>query len=213
MLFPSLHDTPLRRGLTAVALTLLSAPVLRTAIPVAIAQVPAERLGYPIVSESEADRLVCYMRTARGELIDLGVFCISNTPVAASPDEPVLGTGDVQVTLRWATIDDLDLAVTDPQGQTVSYMNRSVPSGGTLDVDANAGCTQPRTNPVENVFWPPNGGVPGDYVAKVNLFTRCRPERGPIPFRLRILVKGQVQDLEGSVDDNNETMSFPFSLQ
>ncbi len=213
MPFPPLHDAPLCLGLTAVALTLLPTSVLRVMIPAGMAQVPADRLGYPVVSESEADRLVCYMRTASGELVDLGVFCVSDTPVAASPDEPVLGTGDVQTTLRWATIDDLDLAVTDPQGQTVSYMNRSVPSGGTLDVDANAGCSEQRPSPVENVFWPPNGGVPGNYVAKVNLFTRCRPERGPIPFRLRILVKGQVQDLEGSVDDGNETMSFPFSLQ
>lgn len=213
MPFPPLHDALLRLGLTAVALTLLPTSVLRVVIPAGMAQVPADRLGYPVVSESEADRLVCYMRTESGELVDLGVFCISDTPVAASPDEPVLGTGDVQTTLRWATIDDLDLAVTDPQGQTVSYMNRSVPSGGTLDVDANAGCSEQRTSPVENVFWPPNGGVPGNYVAKVNLFTRCRPERGPIPFRLRILVKGQVQDLEGSVDDGNATMSFPFSLQ
>ncbi len=202
---PPLHDAALRLGFATVALALLSTPAIAQ-------QVPGERLGFPVVPQNEENNLVCFMKTERGELIDLGVFCISDTPVAATEGEPVLGTGDVQTTLRWATIDDLDLAVTDPQGQTVSYMNRSVPSGGNLDVDANAGCSEQRTNPVENVFWPPNGGVPGNYVAQVNLFTRCRPERGPIPFRLRILVKGQVQDLEGTVDDGNQTVSFPFSL-
>src|SRR5690554_6687867 len=67
--------------------------------------------------------------------------------------EPALGTGDVQVTLRWNSRADLDLAVTAPSGETVSYLYPSSHSGGRLDVDSNAGCRTSLQNPVENVFW------------------------------------------------------------
>jgi uncharacterized protein YfaP (DUF2135 family) len=72
----------------------------------------------------------------------------------------VLGTGPIQITLAWNTIDELDLYVTDPGQQTVFFNNRVIPSGGRLDVDANADCVAVTENPVENVFWassPPSG--------------------------------------------------------
>ena len=56
-----------------------------------------------------------------------------------------LGTGDVQVTLRWAGRDDLDLAVMGPGGEMVFYGNPEIASGGTLDVDANGGCQVSRS--------------------------------------------------------------------
>lgn len=129
-----------------------------------------------------------------------------------SATEPVLGTGDVQVTLRWATIDDLDLAVVDPAGQTVSYQNTRIASGGTLDVDANAGCADETTSAVENVFWPTGGAPSGDYVAEVNLFTRCNNFTEPIPFSISILVQGEVETLTGTVDDLGVLVRFPFTV-
>jgi hypothetical protein len=77
-----------------------------------------------------------------------------------SPTPRVLGTGPIQITLAWNTIDELDLYVTDPGQQTVFFNNRVIPSGGRLDVDANADCVAVTENPVENVFWassPPSG--------------------------------------------------------
>ncbi|XWK86776.1 MAG: hypothetical protein U7127_21605 [Phormidium sp.] len=139
------------------------------------------------------------------------------TPVAATPQagerpEPTLGTGVIQSTLRWSTRDDLDLAVTDPSGQTVFYQNKKVASGGALDVDSNAGCQNTITNPVENIFWPDTGAPPGNYVVKVNLYQRCATRTGQIPFRLRLLVQGRTQELTGNVDDSNKTASFPLTI-
>jgi hypothetical protein len=141
-------------------------------------------------------------------------------PVAATPaaqqaqqrPEPTLGTGVIQSTLRWATTDDLDLEITDPSGQRVFFQNKRVPSGGQLDVDSNANCENTITNPVENIFWPPTGAPPGNYVARVNLYKRCGTTTGAIPFRLRLLVQGREQNLTGNVDDSNQTVSFPFSI-
>ncbi|NJL22450.1 MAG: hypothetical protein HC895_19200 [Leptolyngbyaceae cyanobacterium SM1_3_5] len=157
------------------------------------------------------ERQGCFMITDTGQLIDLGEICPS-PPQLATAEAPTLGTGDIQVTLRWTTSDDLDLAVSDPQGQTVTYFNRQVQSGGQLDVDANAGCSSSTTSPIENIFWPPSQAPQGNYQVVVNLFTRCQPSSSPIPFTLTLLVQGTTQTLTGSVSDQNPAVTFPFSL-
>lgn len=145
-----------------------------------------------------------------GQIQDLSEICPSPDPFATT-NTPELGTGDIQVTLRWTTTDDLDLAVTDPFGDTVAYFNTSVPSRGQLDVDANAGCGGTTTSPIENIFWPPSEAPQGDYQVEVNLFSRCQGA-GPISFEIRLLVRGEIQTLTGTVDDSNRTQLFPFSL-
>lgn len=151
----------------------------------------------------------CFLINKTGNVRDLSEIC----PVPQSADDPVLGTGDVQLTLRWSTKDDLDLAVIDPSQQKVSFQQPRVTSGGQLDVDSNAGCAQNiRTNPVENVFWPTSGAPSGNYTVEVNLYQRCTSTTGPIQFTLTILVGGQTMEKTGQVDDQNLTVSFPFSF-
>ena len=60
--------------------------------------------------------------------------------------------GDVQVSLAWNTLDDLDIRVVTPSGETISYQNKQSRCGGHLDVDMNANgrCS---IAPVENVYW------------------------------------------------------------
>lgn len=156
------------------------------------------------------ERQGCFMITQAGQLIDLGEICPSPQQLVAA--EPTLGTGDIQVTLRWTSSDDLDLAVLDPQGQAVTYFNSQVPSGGQLDVDANAGCSSETTSPIENIFWPTSGAPQGAYQVAVNLFSRCQQPAGAIPFTLTLLVQGTTQTLNGTVSEQNPTATFPFSL-
>jgi hypothetical protein len=163
-------------------------------------------LGYPVAKPEKERSLACYMKTETGQLINLDVFCVTGAP------EPVLGTGDVQATLRWETIDDLDLAVTDPSGQTVFFKNPNVPSGGQQDVDANADCIEPTPTPVENIFWPTGGAPGGNYKVEVRLYRRC-VTRGPVPFDLTLLVQGKTQNLKGSVDNAKRTVSYPFTVK
>ncbi|NJN88042.1 MAG: hypothetical protein HC881_19320 [Leptolyngbyaceae cyanobacterium SL_7_1] len=164
-----------------------------------------------IVSTAHAqERQGCFMLTNRGEWVDLSPLCPSAAPFAAA--EPELGTGDIQATLRWTTTDDLDLAVTDPNGQVVYYGSRSIPSGGQLDVDANAACGGTTSSPIENVFWPPAQAPQGSYSVAVNLFSRCTSGSAAIPFELRLLVQGNIQTLSGSVGEANPVATFPFTL-
>lgn len=105
-------------------------------------------------------------------------------------EEPELGTGDVQATLRWTSDADLDLAVTDPAGEAVSFMNRLGSSGGELDYDVIP-CTEPDHPRVENVFWPPGAAPNGTYTVTVTYFSSCN-DAGPHEFELLVLVDGAV---------------------
>lgn len=126
--------------------------------------------------------------------------------------EPVLGTGDVQVTLRWDSADDLDLAVTDPRGDTAFYNNPSIASGGQLDIDSNAGCTSSVQNPVENIFWDSSNTPNGRYVASVTLYQSCGDNQDPIPFELSITLDGHTEILTGEVSNHSSRQSFEFNF-
>lgn len=82
----------------------------------------------------------------------------------------------MRVSLSWFNYDDLDLHVHEPQGRgsraalgEIFFGNRRGHTGGTLDVDMNAGHGTSR-EPVENVVWtakPPDGA----YKIVVNNYT------------------------------------------
>lgn len=108
----------------------------------------------------------------------------------SNPDEPVLGTGDVQVTLRWNSTADLDLTVVDPNGERVYFDNPSSSSGGTLDVDSNGSCENLTSTPVENVFWPTGAALDGQYTVAVIYYGECPGGTGPQNFELTVLVNG-----------------------
>ncbi|HEY9622808.1 MAG TPA: hypothetical protein V6C78_20795 [Crinalium sp.] len=175
-------------------------------VPSVIATSIAIDSQHPVLAQEHQG---CFLIDRGGHLFDLSDICPSAT---ASADTPELGTGDIQVTLRWTTSDDLDLYVTDPEGQVVSYMNTRVASGGQLDVDANAGCSGTTSSPIENIFWPPSQAPQGQYRIGVNLFSRCAGGSAPVSFEVRLLVQGNIQTLTGQVDDRNTTVTFPFSL-
>lgn len=106
------------------------------------------------------------------------------------PGEPELGTGDVQVTLRWGSTADLDLAVIDPAGSRIDFTTPTSPSGGELDVDSNAACSSATTSPVENVFWPPGQSPEGEYTVIVSYWAECGDATGPQSYELSVLMNG-----------------------
>ena len=113
-----------------------------------------------------------------------------------------LGTGDVQVTLIWYTTDDLDLWVTDPEGVSIGYSNDNSPSGGELDVDANAG-SLPTSEPVENIFWPTGEAPQGAYSVKVVYFSNVNTIE-PVNYIVRMLVDGETSEYTGVLEAEND---------
>lgn len=97
-------------------------------------------------------------------------------------------SGDIQVSLSWNNVNDLDLHCIDPYGAHLFYSMKNVPSGGNLDVDQNSG--QQRTSePVENLFWPLGIAPNGDY----RIFVQYYGNHGghdPTPYRVEVNVKG-----------------------
>ena len=100
----------------------------------------------------------------------LAVGGVATASIVMSDDEPELGTGDVQFTLRWEGDADLDLHVLGPDGDEISFEDPSSPSGGQLDVDACAGGCRDGESRVENVFWPDGEAPDGTYTAWVDHF-------------------------------------------
>ncbi len=82
------------------------------------------------------------------------------------------GTGDVKVSISWNTATDVDLHVTDPNGVTTYFGNRTPGNGSALDLDSNAGCSIDGVNN-ENIYWSSGTAVPGEYTVKINMWSDC----------------------------------------
>ena len=101
-------------------------------------------------------------------------------------------TGNIQITLAWATGADLDLYVTDPSGYTISYSRTRSPSGGHLDHDARGACVRSQGGAtIENVYWSTPRPPPGTYVVEVHNYSGCRVSDAT-QGTLSIAVGGQV---------------------
>jgi hypothetical protein len=125
-------------------------------------------------------------------------------------ETPVLGTGDVQITLRWGNTADLDLRVIDPNGEEISFENPRSSSGGQLDHDANFPCDNAGSSPVENVFWPSGSAPKGQYTVRVHYFSQCQNE-GTTSFQVTVLVDGQRQQFQGSLSPDKVANVTTFS--
>jgi len=130
-------------------------------------------------------------------------------PEASEVDlPPGLGSGDVQVTLLWDSTDDFDLAVSDPAGDLIYYGVKTSPSGGRLDVDANAGCGS-FDEPVENVFWPRGAAPGGTYTVIVTYLGDC-DSGGPESYELIVQVNGSVVIHDRTTVPWGETREYTF---
>lgn len=88
------------------------------------------------------------------------------------------GTGDIQISVSWGDTSDVDLHVIDPNGEEIYFAHDSSASGGLLDIDSNAGCSDDgppsgfhKNN--ENVVWRTGRAIPGDYMVKLDYWSPC----------------------------------------
>jgi tRNA (guanosine-2'-O-)-methyltransferase len=117
-------------------------------------------------------------------------------------------TGQVQVTVAWNGTADIDLHVHDPMGEELSYAHRSSSSGGALDRDATAACSQsPPT--VENVYF---AQAPrGQYRARVHVYAMCRDQS--VPVTLSISVGGRAYSFQQVLSQGQRDFEIPFVVQ
>ncbi|MEI8259730.1 MAG: MopE-related protein, partial [Deltaproteobacteria bacterium] len=120
-------------------------------------------------------------------------------------------SGQIQITAAWNTQSDIDLHVTDPNGEEIYYGARTSSSGGQLDHDANAACSAaPPT--VENVFWATPTPPRGTYTAVVQAYDMCG---SPVtPVTLSISVGGRIiGTYQYALNARGERFTIPFTVQ
>ncbi len=116
--------------------------------------------------------------------------------------------GDLNFTLEWHGMDDVDLYVTCPTGQTVSHRNRG-DCGGTLDLDANVSRKTARQDPVENVVF--EDAPLGIY--KVRAHLRAHRSDIPVAVTLHVLRRdGPSQSYVGMVRPKERSWTTVISI-
>ncbi len=83
-----------------------------------------------------------------------------------------VGTGDVQVSIAWDALSDVDLHVIDPFGDEIFFGVPFSESGGVLDLDSNPACAIDGINN-ENITWPSGAAPRGEYIVRVEYFDSC----------------------------------------
>jgi hypothetical protein len=100
-------------------------------------------------------------------------------------------TGDIQVSLVWNNLNDIDLWIERQLGrqeqESVGWSRRMCKSGGWLDIDANCREVMQVTNPVENIFWPYKQGRSGKYTVYIHFFRQWdRQNVTPVQVRIKV---------------------------
>ena len=149
---------------------------------------------------------------ADAALTDFGALCDTFEESPTCGGNIDLGGGDMQITLTWTSSADLDLHVTEPDGNEIYFANRG-PSGagGELDVDSNVGC-DPQGS-VENVFWssPPPAGEYTIGVTGYSVGEAAGADCGGGDYELTIRVEGQEDRVETGTVGDDETDTFSVS--
>jgi uncharacterized protein YfaP (DUF2135 family) len=125
-------------------------------------------------------------------------------------DEGFVGSGSIQITLWWQTGADIDMYVTDPTGETISYSHRNASSGGQLDRDARGACTNNETT--ENVYWNSPNPPSGAYRVEAHYYSECNGA-GPTPIVMSISVGGAIVGAyQYTLRPNERTTMATFSI-
>ena len=99
-------------------------------------------------------------------------------------------SGIIRVSLSWKNTDDLDLHVTEPDGNRISFNNpTSYGTGGKLDVDMNV--SNPVRDAVENITWDNARRITtGKYSIRVHNYTKR--ENIDVGFEIEVECNGQI---------------------
>ena len=198
-MYPSAVSQPLT--IFSGASLMASQAVAGTAVPVGADVFTSAAQTYGITTvQAPADLLV----------LGTGVMQISDNTITQLEEtinlvESTLqyGYGDVQVTLTWDNTADLDLYVTDPDGETIYYSNPTSASGGQLDVDDTDGYGP------ENIFWEDGAAPSGQYLVQLHHYS------GDSPANYIILVQlgdGTPMQYSGSITDDQMLDIVTFNV-
>lgn len=112
--------------------------------------------------------------------------------------------GDVVVTLTWDNDADMDLYLTEPNGNTVYFGSPSSFSGAQLSQDANAVCAS-RDESIEIITWPTGQPRLGEYTVEVSEYEIC--DDGGASWELTVTIGGEIVLSESGTGEATFTFS------
>lgn len=120
-------------------------------------------------------------------------------------------TGDVQVSISWDDLNDIDVWVyvnNNQYSSHISWTNRFDGLGGMLDIDCNV---RPTTRePVENIFWPKGSAPAGNYTVFVQRY-RMWEEKHSTKVDVRMLFGDKVVNRTVTVTTGDFIKVFTFT--
>jgi hypothetical protein len=160
-------------------------------IVVAVEGLPGHYLVSVPVPVSSLELLLTLAQDLGPRTFTLSYAVGSGGAIGAYVDVPAtlvaVGTGDVQVSVSWDAESDVDLHVIDPTGDEVYYGRQLVTSGGSLDLDSNAGCAIDGVKN-ENITW--ESAPRGSYMVRLDYFDSC--EMSATSYVVTVRVKDQI---------------------
>lgn len=131
-----------------------------------------------------------------------------NQEIERRLDREKAQTGQLQISLAWNGLEDLDLHVKCPGRNELFHGNKTA-CGGTLDVDMNN--AKSSEDAVENAVWT-NPPPQGQYEIHVELWSRKSKPRRTIPFTVRFKRGEDVKTFNGSIaDEKDDRLVYRFS--
>jgi uncharacterized protein YfaP (DUF2135 family) len=104
-----------------------------------------------------------------------------------------VGNGDVQVSVSWSDTSDVDLHVVDPALEEIYFGHLTSASGGKLDLDSNAACTQDEPSfphkSNENIVWPAGQAPHGTFTVRLAYWSACNVS-APTEYVVTVATKG-----------------------
>ncbi len=128
--------------------------------------------------------------------------------------------GEIEISLIWENLNDLDLHVIDPAGERIYFGDRISGTGGELDIDRNAGCGSDVTSkPIEHVVWSKEFALKGVYSVGVQYFRNCEPAV-KTSYRVEVKIGSEIVARQsgvvsgsGAASDVVPVVEFTFSSQ
>jgi hypothetical protein len=116
-------------------------------------------------------------------------------------------SGDVRISLLWNNRNDLDLRVTPPSGEQITYQHKRSACGGHLDIDMNFRGRM-SNQPIENTFWAHGGAPAGTYQVHVMQFNQR--DGSETDFRVEVVAGNEVSHFTGHVTGNENALVTKF---
>ncbi|MEL6980065.1 MAG: hypothetical protein AAGM38_15470 [Pseudomonadota bacterium] len=125
-------------------------------------------------------------------------------------DEEQAQRGELEFTLVWQGLADLDLEVVCPLDQRVSYLQTERRAcGAVFDIDANGNRQTKTSEPSEHILWA-NGAPRGRYRIRVVYFDRRGTTNPSHAFQLRVKAGDREERFDGVLATVKGSQTFEF---